>query len=264
MAGKPPKQKEPNPWDRRPWPSARGSRDQGCGLRRYRPRAFGAERVTKRDYRFYLQTSLARPSYWARCACLAPCGPLKAAREMLRAASEAFFHGYSKAASPLLDDYKSVLRGATCFSQRRNDIAHGVVDYYRPEPRNTGSANAVRRYVRDVSSLFHLSGSGTVESVIATYCYTVNELEYFRLCFPPNCARALHDRTARVARVIQAPALREKYRRLVRGSANPKGWSNRSCNDLDAPTPSPIAGPQLQSPIGNRSTRHPVFGTSSG
>ena len=216
MANKPPKQKEPNLWDRRPWPSM-GEANQGAVYEGI-GRALSEWERYEAGLSFLFANFIGAPVLLGGMRVFSAVRTFEGRTEMLRAASEAFFHGYGKAASPLLDDYKSVLRGATCFSQRRNDIAHGVVDYYRPEPPTPALMPLDATFA--MFPAYSTFRERNVESV-PTYCYTVNELEYFRLCFAELRA-PLHDLSARVAEVIQAPALREKYRRLVRGSANPK------------------------------------------
>ena len=138
--------------------------------------------------------------------------------EMLRAASGAFFYGHGEGAAHLLEPYKSVLRDATQFSQRRNDVAHGVVDYYRPEPPEPQPVPAPDSY-----ALF--PGYATfkerdLESV-PSYCYTSNELEYFRQQFyllrPPVMRLA-----SEVMVAATAPALHNKLRRLIRQSTSPE------------------------------------------
>jgi len=48
--------------------------------------------------------------------------------EMLKAASEGYFHEHPN--EKFLNDFKEILKAAKNFASRRNDIAHGVVDYF--------------------------------------------------------------------------------------------------------------------------------------
>jgi hypothetical protein len=50
--------------------------------------------------------------------------------DMLRAVSDAWFDSHP--AVELQGDFKKVLSGISSFSPRRNDIAHGVVDFWAP------------------------------------------------------------------------------------------------------------------------------------
>ena len=78
------------------------------------------------------------------------------------------------------------LSSAIEFSKRRNDIAHGVVDHYHPQP----TAETVVWVTRHGYALFPAYGSlkDRDHVGIPAYCYTSAELDYFREQFT-----GLHD-----------------------------------------------------------------------
>jgi hypothetical protein len=99
--------------------------------------------------------------------------------EMLRAASDAYFKIWPS--DEMLAQFKRVLSEATCYSPRRNDIAHGAVDlWYHTAPRSIDHPPPIlgkwalypsRVNFRDTEVLQYIN--------VATYCYSSKELDYF-------------------------------------------------------------------------------------
>src|SRR5262249_62128295 len=93
--------------------------------------------------------------------------------EMLRAASEIWFDSNSR--PDLLTDFKAILSAITSYAPRRNDIAHGVVDAWLPEPATASSKLATGW------ALFPSYASFKDRDVkdLPKYCYTSTEIDYF-------------------------------------------------------------------------------------
>lgn len=125
-----PKAKEPRAWDRRPWPS-RGTRSVD--------KVYGAVGFALTSWEFYeadLGTlfslfAAGRDSIAARRAYFAV-RTFEGRAEMLRAASQAHFNEQPN--DVLQQQFKDIIRDATSFSPRRNEIAHGVVTNFRTNP----------------------------------------------------------------------------------------------------------------------------------
>lgn len=170
--------KELKPWDRRPWPK------RGSGSLSKLYAAVGAalsewerfEDELSRIFAALVSDPMSLPAQRAYNAVRT----FEGRAEMLRAASEAYFVLWPN--SSLQVSLKGLLRDAICYSQRRNDIAHGVVSYFealpwpayprwgKKPPKSFGfypsNANFKDR---------EIGGPGG----IPTYCLTVAELDYF-------------------------------------------------------------------------------------
>jgi hypothetical protein len=171
-----PKPKELKPWDRRPWPP-HGDTDQeklyaGVGRalsewERYDARlSFLFAAFTSQE-----DNAIGRRAYSA-------VRTFEGRRDMLRAASEAYFVLHPN--KEFLAAFKEILRNAATFSERRNDISHGAVDHYRPEPPTLPPTLGGDEY-----ALFPSFATFRTRNVNnePTYCYTSAELEYFRQQF---------------------------------------------------------------------------------
>jgi hypothetical protein len=92
---------------------------------------------------------------------------------MLRAASEAYFTDFPD--EELLNEWKEVLKLAVCYSQRRNDIAHGVVDHFGME------ATWETKTEFDRFALYPTQSSFKERSIngFPSYCMTSIEVLYF-------------------------------------------------------------------------------------
>lgn len=181
MAKKTQPKKELAPWDRRPWPR-RGDRNVaklyasiGCALTAW-------ERVESELAFLFAQFVTSRPSgihpaMRAFCAVRTFQGRL----EMLKAASESFFYGWQlKSDARVVRDFKSMLNPCHRFNDRRNDIAHGVVDAYIPE---AFTVEAARRLAGKFGhALFPTYGyfKERTPAGFPSYCYTSAEIDYFR------------------------------------------------------------------------------------
>ncbi|MEH2471913.1 hypothetical protein V1281_006899 [Nitrobacteraceae bacterium AZCC 2161] len=168
------KQKEPkaNIWDRRPWPKigdptveviyeavgrALSSWEIYEGLQSVLFSAF----VTPN-----LQTKAAMRAYSA-------VRTFEGRNEMLRAASQAYFHEQPE--TELQDAFKGVLSTAASFSPRRNEITHASVNTFTTDE---GSAT-------DTFALYPAYASFRERDMknIPTYCMTKAEIDYFSAHF---------------------------------------------------------------------------------
>jgi hypothetical protein len=179
------KEKEPKalePWVRRPWPLS-GDSDVaklyasiGCALTAWE--RFESE-LAFLFAQFVSPTlpSAIHPAIHAYCAVRTFHGRL----EMLQAASESFFYGWGiKKDDRLVKKLKSLLNPYHRFNDRRNDIAHGVVDAYIPE---VFTVEAARRNAGKFGhALFPTYGclKDRAVSGFPDYCYTAAEIDYFR------------------------------------------------------------------------------------
>jgi hypothetical protein len=170
MAKKPPKQPTTNAWDRRPWP-AQGDPDMDVLYASVGRALSQWERYEAHLALLFsafvtgMETDIARRAY---CAVRT----FEGRAEMLKAASEAYFHTYPN--FTLQDRFKDVLRDAKCYSPRRNDIAHGVLDHWQPE---SGSPRS-----RETWGLYPSAASFKDRSFVQNmpeYCYTSVEISYF-------------------------------------------------------------------------------------
>jgi hypothetical protein len=92
--------------------------------------------------------------------------------DMLRAASGAYFSEYPR--EELQKAFKVLLSEAVSFSQRRNDVAHGVADIYLPLSEGPP-------IVKDIYALYpsYASFKGRSLGNFPEYSYTSAELNYF-------------------------------------------------------------------------------------
>jgi hypothetical protein len=126
MAKKESKPKEPQPWDPRSWPK------QGDKILSTTYAAAGRALSQWERYEGVLslvfstfvagsETQTAKRAYVA-------VRTFEARANMLRASSMAYF-AEKPSDQHLQEPFKTILRDATCFGPRRNEIAHGVVDF---------------------------------------------------------------------------------------------------------------------------------------
>ena len=228
--GKEPTARERRPWDRPSWP-AEGDRTLDAVYA-----AVGGALSEWERYEAVLsyvfagfttptEVAIGRRTYSA-------VRTFEGRAEMLRAASEAYFTKYPNA--KLLTQFKDVLRAATAFAPRRNDIAHGSADHYRRAPPAPLEIPAPDRY-----ALFPAFASFRERDMSGTpsYCYTSAEIEYFRGQFLllRRPARDLADRLIVEAR---KRASFDKFRSLYRSSANPTPDQNDQPESERPPEPS--------------------------
>jgi hypothetical protein len=173
MSNKEPKPKTLQPWDRRPWP-LKGDPDMDvlyASVGRTLSQWERYEGVLSLLFSAFVSGSESQAAKRAYVSVRTSEGRA----EMLRAASEAYFSDHPD--SGQLDPFKSVLRHITCFSQRRNDIAHGVLEYYlRQGPEGGAIIPDERSYAIYPS---YASFRERNLSNFPTYCMTSVELNYF-------------------------------------------------------------------------------------
>lgn len=178
-------EKQLRPWDRRPWPQT-GDNDAstlyasiGCALTAW-------ERYESELAFLFSQfvcaggPSSIQPAIRAYCAVRTFQGRM----EMLKAASQSFFHGWGmKDDNRLVKKFMSMVNPSNRYNERRNDIAHGVVDAFIPE---AFTIEAARRLAGKMGhALFPTYGyfkERTPEGY-PLYCYTSAEINYFRIQF---------------------------------------------------------------------------------
>jgi hypothetical protein len=167
------KLKELSPWDRRPWPT--------CGDTNQDTLYAAVGRALSEWERYDATLSFLYSSLVTTIQLLAARRSYSAVRtfegrmEMLRAASEANFSEYPDAVQ--LTAWKVILRNSMKYCERRNEIAHGAVDHYQPEPPALTEFAAL-----DTFALFPSYATFRTRELdgTPTYCYTEAELEYFR------------------------------------------------------------------------------------
>ena len=176
---KPKKTRAVSPWDRRPWP-AHGDSDENK-LYAAVGRALSAWERHESVLSFLFAQLTASPLPWNAMRAYCAVRTFEGRADMLRAISSSYFHGFGiKEDHPLVKTFKLVLSNAVCFSQRRNDIAHGVVDFYLPEkllPTERAKKNG-HALLPALGSLKERDQDG-----YPGYCYTSTELDYFAECF---------------------------------------------------------------------------------
>lgn len=163
--------KELKPWDRRPWPTV-GDQDidvtyaaVGRALSAWE-RFEGILSLLFSAFVVNMEREGARRAYSA-------VRTFEGRIEMLKAASEAYFHESPNEA--WLTSFKTMFKTSSQFGPRRNDIAHGVVQYFNvtseTELRAPGGGFALFpsfANFKDRSLSNH-----------PDYCYTSVELKYF-------------------------------------------------------------------------------------
>jgi hypothetical protein len=174
VAKKEPKPVEPKRWNRRPWPH-RGDADMNvlyAAVGRFMSQWERYEGVLSLLFSAFvsdLESKAARRAY-------ASVRTFEGRAEMLRASSAAYFEEHPS--TERQDSFKIILTDATQFSPRRNDVAHGVLDYYFPEDHHEHS----EPIALDLEYGLYPSYASFKERDLAnvpTYCYTSVELNYF-------------------------------------------------------------------------------------
>lgn len=173
------KPKELEPWHRRPWPK-RGTR----GL----PKLYAAIGRTLSQWERYehelshLFATLVTDGYpTAAERAFSAVRTFEGRSDMLRAASEAYFYGWPN--DKLQNEFKDIFRDAKGFSERRNEIAHGMVDHFEPLPFPESPRYGGHR--RASYALYPSSASFKTRALsgVPAYCYAAPELDYFYLEF---------------------------------------------------------------------------------
>lgn len=93
--------------------------------------------------------------------------------DMLRAVTEAYFA--EKPNQDLSDQWISILKQATRFSERRNEIAHGSVDHFIEDFSNPPIPLPAQYCLYPSYAVFKKRDLNSVPE----YCYTTIELDYF-------------------------------------------------------------------------------------
>jgi hypothetical protein len=213
MSAKPPKPPIVQPWDRRPWPSD-GDVDEDklyAAIGRFLSEWERYESILSFVFAAFVTSehfAIARRAYSA-------VRTFEGRADMLRASSQTYF--YLHPDEPLQEQFKAIIKAAASFSPRRNDIAHGAVDRYLHEPPLLAPVPRSDKFALFPS--FATFKDRDVEGV-PTYCYTTNELEYFRMEFLKlrNPAAQLASHIGHVSRMR---TLRDTHRALSQASANP-------------------------------------------
>lgn len=172
-------------WDRRPWPTSGDSDEEK--LYAAVGRALSAWERCEAQLAFLFAQFLSTPLLHAPIRAYCAVRTFEGRADMLRAASKQYFWGFGIPKDhDFVVRFKVILSSAIEFSKRRNDIAHGVVDHYHPQP----TAETVVWVTRHGYALFPAYGSlkDRDHVGIPAYCYTSAELDYFREQFT-----GLHD-----------------------------------------------------------------------
>jgi hypothetical protein len=206
MTKAPPKSKELSPWERRPWPKNGDTNQEGLYA--------GVGRALSQWERYEAALSLLFSAFVAR-------GESKAARrsynairtfegrlEMLKAASETFFTEWPD--TNLSGKMSVIYKNSKLFSERRNDIAHGVVDYFINQPTNPEFAVSDLAYGLYPS---YASFKSRDYSDVPAYCYSSVELDYFRVEFF-NLSRPAMELASLIVKRVRKPSLRGIYQPL--------------------------------------------------
>ena len=173
MAEKPLKEKAILPWDRRPWP-ANGDRtpnDVYCMVGLMLSQWERYEMALSHLFSAFVSSG---DSYAPRRAYVAV-RTFEGRAEMLRAASSAYFD--ENPDERLLNTFKDILRNAIQYSQRRNDVAHGVVDYFGAEE----SWGEESEFDNGTFALYPSEANFKERTIFGkpSYCMTSIEIDYF-------------------------------------------------------------------------------------
>jgi hypothetical protein len=176
MSKKKDKSKTIQPWDRCPWP-ARGDAEMDklyAAVGRLLSQWERYEATLALLFSGFVAGFDNKPARRAYSAVRT----FEGRAEMLRAASTAYFAEHPD--EKIQEAFKTVLKEATCFAPRRNDIAHGVVDFFFPEAA-FASGNIDGYIVENTYGLYPTAASFKERSLAnaPTYCYTSAELDYF-------------------------------------------------------------------------------------
>ena len=125
-----PKEPKPNIWDRRPWPK------MGDPTVEIIYEAVGRALSSWEIYeglQSVLFSAFVTPNFQTKAAMRAYSAvrTFEGRNEMLRAASQAYFHEQPEV--ELQDEFKSILSTAASFSPRRNEITHASVNTFTSE-----------------------------------------------------------------------------------------------------------------------------------
>lgn len=210
MSKKIPKQPEVKPWDRRPWP--------GCGDAEMDKLYAAAGRVLSQWERYEATLALLFSGFVAGFDNKPARRAYSAVRtfegraEMLRAASAAYFDEHPD--DKTLEAFKIILKEAVSFSQRRNDVAHGVVDFHYSETALTSGRSDPLLIVENGYGLYPSAASFKERSLAnaPTYCYTSDELDYFYGHFLRLVSEAIKF-SRLILRERTRPSLRRHYER---------------------------------------------------
>jgi hypothetical protein len=178
MAKKEAKPKEPQPWERRSWPKqgdkilSKTYAAAGRALSQWE-RYEGVLSLVFSTFVAGTETQAAKRAYVA-------VRTFEARADMLRAASLAYF-AEKPSDQHLQEPFKTILRDATCFGPRRNEIAHGVVDFYFRENVKCPVPLPEKLPEEAEYALYPSFASFKERSLTnaPTYCYTSLELNYF-------------------------------------------------------------------------------------
>jgi hypothetical protein len=171
MPKKPDKPRDLNPWDRRPWPTEGDANIDAL----YASIGLFLSQWERHELvlSFVFASFVAGADGTAAKRAYSAVRTFEGRADMLRAASEAYFVDFPD--QTLLAQWKDTLKLAVCYSQRRNDIAHGVVDHFGLE--NTwGTKTEYNRF-----SLYPTHSSFKERSIkgVPSYCMTSTEISYF-------------------------------------------------------------------------------------
>jgi hypothetical protein len=225
-----PKLKERKPWDRLPW-SKQGDVDQDLLYTSVGRALSEWERYdTGLAFLFAAFVSPTDPSIGRRA--YSAVRTFEGRLEMLRAASEAHFTLHPNA--EFLAQFKAILRDASVYSQRRNDIAHGTVDHYQLEP-----PAPLQLPAPDAYGLFPSFASFRERDIydVPNYCYTSPELEYFRRWFL-ILRRPVGDLSLGILRADRRRALLSRPPRQYYTATNPEPDQNAPLESPPPPEPS--------------------------
>ncbi|MDE2104322.1 MAG: hypothetical protein KGL39_44200 [Patescibacteria group bacterium] len=222
------KAKEPPTWDRRPWP-LKGDTDLNVIYASIGRALSQWERYEGVLSLLFSELVAGQESEGARRAYSAV-RTFEGRAEMLRAASEAWFADAPDA--ELLEAFKDVLRNALSFSQRRNDIAHGVVDYFQDPQRAFISFQEAATF-----ALYPSYASFRERSLEnrPTYCFTSVEIDYYFEQFY-NLQNPVIDLTTLLINQRSRVTFQKRYYLHAPSSANLKAAQN---SDISTSPPPP-------------------------
>lgn len=165
-------------WDRRPWP-VKGNSD-GNVLYASIGRALSQwERYESRLSILFAafvagdkKNNAARRSYVA-------VRTFEGRAEMLRAASSSYFEESSN--TEMQEAFRDILRTATSYSPRRNDVAHGVVDYFLAEDLYRAGKTGIFLSSENQYALYPSWASYRERDIkgAPSYCMSSVEIDYF-------------------------------------------------------------------------------------
>ncbi len=199
---------ELKPWSRRPWPK-RGNRSQ-ARLYEAVGRALSEWERYDAVLSFMFSAFVTTKDFLAARRAYGSVRTFEGRCEMLRAAAEAYFIDHPDEA--LAARFKQIMTNSKNYSERRNDITHAAVDHFRPEPPKKQKMPAPNTYALfpSFATFRNRDPDGT-----PTYCYTADELEYFRQEFF-KLRRPAADLSAEISTAWIKQASAGKLRKLYR------------------------------------------------